>query len=153
MNRLEKYISSNQGAFDTAGLPEGSREVFICRIQRERRKANLRKTIVLTFGSIAASAAIVLSLMPRGLEHEIRNHHKRLAMKEAEILTAISAASPEDLDEVVNTIRSVTFEAVPLEDQLPDELGDRGKREILDEYYSRKHTALEEILNLYTQIN
>ena len=153
MNRLEEYITINSGAFDTAGLPEGSIERFICKVERERRKGKRQRAIVLTLGSIAASIAIVLSLVQGSLSLEIKNHHKRLSMKEAEILSAISAITPEDLDEVVNTIRGITFEAVPLEDQLPDVLGNRAKREILDEYYSQKQTALEEILKLYTQIN
>ena len=74
-------------------------------------------------------------------------------MKEAEILSVISTAAPDMLDEVSNTIRGITYEAIPLEEQLPEELDDKAKKEILKEYYTRKYLALERILNQYTQIN
>lgn len=153
MNRLEEYINGNIKAFDEVEVPSGRKEAFMRRIQAQRQKTFRRRSIVVTLGLIAASAAILLLLLPRGLTFEIHSHHRRLGMKEAEILSVISTAAPDMLDEVSNTIRGITYEAIPLEEQLPEELDDKAKKEILKEYYTRKYLALERILNQYTQIN
>jgi hypothetical protein len=50
------------------------------------------------------------------------------------------------MDEIINSIRSITFEAIPLEDQLPEELSEKEKVEILNEYYNQKYAALESLM-------
>ena len=74
-----------------------------------------------------------------------------LAIKEKEILSSVRENDPEELERVVNIIRCVTTDAIPLEDQLPDELAENEKREILKEYYHEKWPALDNILNQYAQ--
>ena len=151
MNRLEDFINRNIEAFDSEEVPAGSRERFLMKFREERQSIFRRRAFILTLGSIAASAAIAICMIHMNPMSEVRKQHRRLAMKEAEILTVISTNTPELLNEVMNTIRGVTSEAIPLENQLPDELDDKVRREILREYYMRKYCALEEILNQYTQ--
>ena len=148
MNGIEKYIKENIEEFDVVPVPEGSRNVFLqkVRVEKSRRRA---RTIVMAISSMAAAAAIAVSFLHDSLPYEIEKHHKKLALKELEIITTVSEISPELIDEVTNTIRVVVSEAIPLEEQLPDEMGVKAKKEILKEYYDCKCKALEQIFDQY----
>ena len=151
MNRIEDYIKANIDAFDTYTVPKGSKDIFLGKVKEERHRRVMR-TIVVAISSMAAAAAIVLFIAPSSMAKDIEYHHRRLAFKETEILTLISERSPEELEEVMNTIRSVTSDAVTLEEQLPDEMEEKRRKEILKEYYESKYKALEHILDQYKSI-
>lgn len=148
MKGIEKYIKENIEEFDVVPVPEGSRNVFLqkVRLEKSRRRA---RTIVMAISSMAAAAAIAVSFLPDSLSYEIEKHHKELVLKEMEIIATVSETSPELIDEVTNTIRVVVSEAIPLEEQLPDEMGVKAKKEILKEYYDCKCKALEQIFDQY----
>ena len=148
MKGIEKYIKENIEEFDVVPVPEGSRNVFLqkVRVEKSRRRA---RTIVMAISSMAAAAAITVSFLPDSLSYEIEKHHKELVLKEMEIIATVSETSPELIDEVTNTIRVVVSEAIPLEEQLPDEMGVKAKKEILKEYYDCKCKALEQIFDQY----
>jgi hypothetical protein len=148
MKGIEKYIKENIEKFDLAPVPEGSRNVFLQKVREEKRRRRTR-SIVLAISSMAAAAAITVSFLPESLSYEIEKHHKELALKEMEIISIVSETSPELMDEVMNTIRVVVSEAIPLEEQLPDEIGIKAKKEILKEYYDCKCKALEQIFDQY----
>jgi hypothetical protein len=152
MNGIEKYIKENIEEFDVAPLPEGSRKSFLQKVEAEKRRRGVR-TIMLAISSMAAAAAIMVSFLPDSLSYEIEKHHKELALKEMEIISIVSETSPELMDEVMNIIRVVVSEAIPLEEQLPDEIGIKAKKEILKEYYDCKYKALEQISEQYININ
>ncbi len=148
MNGIERYIKENIEAFDAVPVPEGSRETFLKKLYKERRRG---RTILLSFSSVAAAAALLLSIFPYNMEIEIRKHHWRLAIKEKEILASVGSNDPEEQDRIKDIIRCVITDVIPLEDQLPDELAENEKREILKEYYHDKWLALDNILNQYAQ--
>ena len=152
MNGIEKYIKENIGQSDVVPVPEGSRNAFMRKVEAERRRRAAR-SIVLAFSSMAAAAAITVSFLPESLSYEIEKHHKELVLKEMEIIASVSETSPELIDEVMNTIRVVVSDAIPLEEQLPDEMGVKAKKEILKEYYDCKYKALEQISEQYININ
>ena len=152
MNGIEKYIKENIGESDVVPVPEGSRNAFMRKVEAERRRRAAR-SIVLAFSSMAAAAAITVSFLPESLSYEIEKHHKELVLKEMEIIASVSETSPELMDEVMNTIRVVVSDAIPLEEQLPDEMGVKAKKEILKEYYYCKYKALEQISDQYININ
>ena len=152
MNGIEKYIKENIGESDVVPVPEGSRNAFMRKVEAERRRRAAR-SIVLAFSSMAAAAAITVSFLPESLSYEIEKHHKELVLKEMEIIASVSETSPELIDEVMNTIRVVVSDAIPLEEQLPDEMGVKAKKEILKEYYDCKYKALEQISEQYININ
>ena len=76
----------------------------------------------------------------------LERHHSRLTAKELDIITLTETEHPYEMDEILNSIRSITFEAIPLEDQLPEELTAKKKIEILNEYYNQKYAALESLI-------
>lgn len=150
MSGIEKYIRENIEDFDAYPVPEGSREAFLKKVKAERSRGGLR-TIFVTISSMAAAAAIAFLLAPGSLAHDIEKQHRKLASKETEILTLIAETSPENLESVMNTIRAVTSEAVPFEEQLPEEMVGKSRKQILKEYYDIKYKALERILEQYTE--
>lgn len=151
MTELEKYISSNLEAFDSEPMPEGSKVRFMDAVREERRKRRV-KIIRLAFAGIAAACAVlmVFTSVP-DLSRELKLHHQRLAEKEIEIMAMAEMEYPDETDIIMNTVRSITAEAIPLEDQLPDEMSLREKSRILDEYYGRKVSALDELIEQYTE--
>ena len=151
MNGIEKYIKENIEEFDVAPVPEGSKAIFLEKVKAEKRRHRVR-SIVLTISSMAAAAAITVSFLPNSLAHEIEKHHKKLAVKEMEIITTLSETSPELIEDVMNTIRVVVSETITLEEQLPDEMGVKAKKEILKEYYDCKYRALEQIYDQYIHL-
>lgn len=151
MTELEKYISSNLEAFDSEPMPEGSKVRFMDAVREERRKRRV-KIIRLAFTGIAAAcAALTVFLAKPDISRELERHHTRLAEKESEILILAGKVYPYEADAILSTVRSITAEAIPLEDQLPDEMSLKDRRRILKEYYNHKINALEEVMTLYTE--
>ena len=151
MTELEKYISSNLEAFDSEPMPEGSKVRFMDAVREERKKRRV-KIIRLAFTGIAAAcAALMVFTSVPDLSRELKLHHQRLAENEIEIMAMAEMEYPDETDIIMNTVRSITAEAIPLEDQLPDEMSLREKSRILDEYYGRKVSALEKLIEQYTE--
>lgn len=151
MTELEKYISSNLEAFDSEPMPEGSKVRFMDAVREERRKRRV-KIIRLAFTGIAAAcAALTVFLAKPDISRELERHHTRLAEKESEILILAGKVYPYEAEAILSTVRSITAEAIPLEDQLPDEMSLKDRRRILKDYYNHKINALEEVMTLYTE--
>lgn len=150
MTELEKYISSNIDAFDCEPIPEGGKERFMDAVRQERRK-NRIQVLSIAFTGMAACIAIIMAvLVEPDISKELERHYTRMAMKENEILTIVERECPEETDMIMNTLRTITADVIPLEDQLPDELSAKDKSKILNEYYDLKYSALE---NLMTNIS
>ena len=146
MTELEKYISMNLESFDSEPVPEGSREKFMAAIASEKKTRRIR-VISMSFTGIAAACALFLMLFNgHDLSYELQRQHTRLAAKENEIMIKAEVSHPFEADMIANTIRSITFEAIPLEDQLPEEMSEKEKIRILNDYYDRKYSALESLL-------
>ena len=150
MSGIEDYIRENIADFDMHDIPAGSKDVFLKKMKDERRHRGLRITVS-AISSMAAAAAIVLSIVPQSLASELEKHHRRLAEKESEILILAGKVYPYEADAILSTVRSITAETIPLEDQLPDEMSLKDRRRILKEYYNHKINALEEVMTLYTE--
>lgn len=146
MTELERYISSNIDAFDCEPIPEGGKERFMDAVRQERRK-NRIQVLSIAFTGMAACIAIIMAvLVEPDISKELERHYTRMAMKENEILTIVGRECPEETDMIMNTLRTITADAIPLEDQLPDELSAKDKSKILNEYYDLKYSALENLM-------
>jgi hypothetical protein len=146
MTELERYISSNIDAFDCEPIPEGGKERFMDAVRQERRK-NRIQVLSIAFTGMAACIAIIMAvLVEPDISKELERHYTRMAMKENEILTIVGRECPEETDMIMNTLRTITADVIPLEDQLPDELSAKDKSKILNEYYDLKYSALENLM-------
>ena len=146
MTELERYICDNREDFDSVPLPAYSRERFMASVAAEKRKRRIRFISIASTGLAAAFAALVAVTYEGNIESVLEHHHKRMTAKELDIITLAESNNPYEVDEVLNNIRSITFEAIPLEDQLPEELPTKEKIRILNDYYNQKYEALESLL-------
>ena len=157
MENLEKYIQSNLEQFNRGELPAGHQERFMAKLVQEQKtcktKPLFRRYI---YAATAAAAAVIIGTfiiqgIPQYRLEQLNNSIQELAQQmyqeEAEILQAI----PQDEQYMINNIKSITEEAIPLADQLPDELSPARRAEILKEYYKEKTASLRQIKTLYAQ--
>ena len=152
MDKIEKYIAEHRHEFDSDVAPSGSRERFMAAAQAQKRRRRVR-VISLSFAGLAAACTAVFMVLfsQPDLSHELERHHKRLAEKESEIMILAEQEFPQEKELILNTIRAILVEAIPLEDQLPEELSVKEKSEILQSYYDRKYAALENLMTQYIE--
>ena len=156
MDNIEKYIAEHRQEFDSEAAPSGSRERFMAAAQAQAQAQQLRRrTRVLSLslaGLAAACIAVFMVLFSQpDLSRELERQHKRLAEKESEIMILADQEFPQEKEMIINTIRSILIEAIPLEEQLPEEISMKEKSEILKSYYDRKYAALENLMTQYIE--
>lgn len=153
MDKIEKYIVEHRAEFDSSA-PAGSRERFLAAAQSQAQKRRRRARVIsLSFAGLAAACTAVFMVFfsQPDLSHELERHHKRLAEKESEIMILADQEFPQEKELILNTIRAILVEAIPLEEQLPEELSVKEKSEILKSYYDRKYAALENLMTQYIE--
>ena len=153
MDKIEKYIVEHRAEFDSSA-PAGSRERFMAAALAQAQKRRMRERMLsISFAGLAAACTAVFMVLfsQPDLSHELERHHKRLAEKESEIMILADQEFPQEKELILNTIRAILVEAIPLEDQLPEELSVKEKSEILKAYYERKYAALENLMTQYIE--
>lgn len=146
MTELEKYITANREEFNFSPVPDGSRDRFMASVAAEKRRSRIRIISMVSTGIAACMAAVLFLTAESDMSKVLERHHSRLTAKELDIITLTESEHPYEIEEILNSIRSITFEAIPLEDQLPDELSERQKIKILNGYYNQKYEALESLM-------
>lgn len=147
MSKLEDYIRSNAGAFDAELPPEGAEERFLARWEAGRSRVRIFRTVLPA--AAAAALAVLLLLPPAGrgrdwLRSAGNTPESVYAGYIAQVSKAWEKAGPdEDKSEI---LRNLTEETVPLADQLPDELSDAEKADILKEHYNTILDGVHQIL-------
>ena len=153
MDRMEKYIREHRGDFDVPSLPSGAKGRFMSKVGA-RRKHRVLKFMTAGMSAVAAAvAAIVIIGSGAGESRNVERMLKRMAACESEIMTLVGNVSPWEADDVANTIRVITSDAIPLSSLLPDNLPSEERIRILEEYYNRKIEALEWVKSQYEIIN
>ncbi len=146
MTELERYISENRDSFDSEPVPAGSREKFMAAVAHEKRRRRIRTFSFAFTGMAAALSAIMVLFSEPDLAKELERHHRRLAEKGNEIMVRAEKEHPTENEMIISAIRSITYEAIPLEEQLPDILPQKEKIRILNDYYDQKYSALESLM-------
>lgn len=162
MENLGKYIQDNLVQFNKGEMPAGHQERFLAKLealqsqeQHQEPKPHHLPIRRILFAASAAAAAIIIALFATLQPGEIENSYsigvqelaQEMYTEEAEILQML----PEDDLQMINSVKSITQEAVPLTDLLPDELSPEKRAEILREYYKAKTAGLKKIKTLYAQ--
>ena len=154
MDKIEKYIVEHRHEFDFEAAPSGSRERFMAAAQAQAQQRRRRTRVLsLSFAGLAAACTAVFMVLffQPDLSRELERQHKRLAEKESEIMILADQEFPQDKEMIINTIRAILVEAIPLEEQLPEEISMKEKSEILKSYYDRKYAALENLMIQYIE--
>ncbi|MBR1950355.1 MAG: hypothetical protein IKA14_05840 [Bacteroidales bacterium] len=152
MENLEKYIQDNLEQFNCGEMPLGHQERFMAKLQAaqaapERKAPRLfsRRSI---FAATAAAAAIVIAFFittgspaSDSDDYTIAIHEvaEEMYIEETEIMMMLG----EDDQHIVNSVKSITEEAIPLSEQLPAELSQEKRAQILREYYKTRTAALK----------
>jgi hypothetical protein len=145
MNKLEEYIRENATGLDTALPPEGTDAQFLARWEAAER-GKKRRIFSFAFSAVAA-ALLVLVLLPRkadsfqGVENTpdaVYAHYLALVADAWEV-----AGADEEAAEMLS---SLTEEAVPLRDQLPDELSPQEQADILRDYYGDLLAGVDKVM-------
>ena len=156
MDKIEKYIAEHRHEFDSDAAPAGSRERFMAAAQAEAQAQQRRRrtrVLSLSFAGLTAACTAVFMVLffQPDLSRELERQDKRLAEKESEIMILADHEFPQDKEMIINTIRAILVEAIPLEEQLPEEISMKEKSEILKSYYDRKYAALENLMTQYIE--
>ena len=162
MENLEKYIQDNLEQFNKGEMPSGHQKRFLAKLealqsreQHQEPKPHHLPIRRILFAASAAAAAIIIALFatlqPGNIGQSysigIQEMAQEMYTEEAEILQML----PEDDLQMINSVKSITQEAIPLTDLLPDELSPEKRAEILREYYKAKTAGLKKIKTLYAQ--
>ncbi|MBR2438494.1 MAG: hypothetical protein IKB26_05645, partial [Bacteroidales bacterium] len=142
----------NLEQFNCGEMPLGHQERFMAKLQAaqaapERKAPRLfsRRSI---FAATAAAAAIVIAFFittgspaSDSDDYTIAIHEvaEEMYIEEAEIMMMLG----EDDQHIVNSVKSITEEAIPLSEQLPAELSQEKRAQILREYYKTRTAALK----------
>jgi hypothetical protein len=156
MDKIEKYIAEHRHEFDSDAAPAGSRERFMAtaqaQAQAQKRRRRARMLSLSLAGLAAACIAVFMALFSQpDLSRELERQHRRLAEKESEIMILADKEFPQEKEMIINTIRAILVEAIPLEEQLPEEISMKEKSQILKSYYDRKYAALENLMTQYIE--
>jgi hypothetical protein len=156
MDKIEKYIVEHRHEFDYEAAPSGSRERFMAAAQAQAQAQQRRRrtrVLSLSFAGLAAACTVVFMVpfSQSDLSRELERQHRRLAEKESEIMILADKEFPQEKEMIINTIRAILVEAIPLEEQLPEEISMKEKSQILKSYYDRKYAALENLMTQYIE--
>ena len=171
MENLEKYINENLEQISSCEMPQGHKERFMAKLaaQEPAQEASAQGSATheaplqhrkITFWnrrrilSAASAAAVVaigfITILNPAVQEKIYSYqvHKsaqQIYIEEAEIMQMLG----EDEQYMINNLKTITEEAVPLEEQLPAELSPEKRAEILIRYYKAKSASLKNFKTLY----
>lgn len=155
MNNLEKYIQDNLEQFNTGELPQGHQKRFMAKLAQEQKPGRIRPFTRRAIFASTAAAAVIIALTITGipaykeaqLERSVQEIAQEMYRQEAEILQMFS----QEEQYMINNVKAITEEAIPLAEQLPNELSSEKRAQILRNYYKAKTAALKQIKILYAQ--
>ena len=128
-----------ENRFDIYELPEGHLERFEPRMEGCLRKVRTRR-IFMRCTAVAACVALVLLLGRGGSRHffginKPEDVYSAYLEQVGELYELLASNSDDETVDWQAVLQELTDETVPLYDQLPEELSDREKTQILKDYY------------------
>lgn len=155
MDNLRNFIGQHRSDFETDALPEGHRERFLRKLgETEPRKApDARPVFPLRWriAALSAAAAVLVGIFlmqdrmaPDPVTLEIMAYNRNLDSLTHDIMD-ICRRTDGDTSQVNEVIRIIGGEAIPLYDQLPEELSDEEKARILRRYFNLKLKAVKQL--------
>jgi len=164
MKDLEKYIKGLQD-FDKEEPAPGHEERFLAKldqlnscdnIDEPHKKISVMKLITWSVGLAAAVAlvSILFSLLPSG--EDSSKWFAQAGDDPQSVYSAYLSQYEKDCIELSNlgedaTFESITAEAIPMIDQLPEELTEKEKADILKNYYGSMLDAVEEFKKILNE--
>ncbi len=143
---MESFILHHHNSFYEGELPEG----HFSRFQRERRQRRVSRYGTVLAGVLLLALFLMLPLAnPYDEPHQVvKEHQLRMNAIESDILSLCKTMDPGQANETIRAVRHITFEAIPLSEQLPQELPKQERIRILNQYYQKKTDGLIKLKNL-----
>lgn len=163
MLNLEQFIKENREAFHTGEIPQGHKARFSEKLRKasaERKRKHVFNTMARIILSVAAVFVIAFILDNRSariidfLENRYTyttNYALLMADEERQVMELMKETDPFTGKQLMTALENITFEAIPLKDQLPDELPEKQKKEIMNEYYRQKTEGIQKIKDFLIQ--
>lgn len=158
--KLEDFIAKNREKISEVKLSEGFSDEMLVRISEGIKSKKERKRAVLryTYGIAAALALLVtvglLSLPNAKKENSIAEIEEYyILIKEINQLN--SAERDYAVKEgIYKSVKDITEEEKQsIEEQLPDEISEQEREEIIKRYYNEKNKGLERLRNFLAERN
>ena len=147
---MREFVKENRAAFDTEPLDEGHRGRFAAKLALGTERG--ASVLLRCFWAAGCAAAVVLGLLWLRTGHSqgdpvrrvIAAYNRDMDSLNREI-TTFCLCTRADTSQINRTIRIIDCEAVPLYEQLPDELDDAEKVRILRRYFGLKIDAVRQL--------
>ena len=168
MENLEQYIKENLEQISSCEIPQGHKERFMAKLAAQEREPleqaaqeaavphrrkitfwNRRRIISAASAAAVIAIGLITALNPAVQEqiysYRVHKSAQQIYIEDTEIMQMLG----EDEQYMINNLKSITEEAVPLADQLPQELSPKERAEILTQYYKAKTASLKKFKTLY----
>lgn len=162
MDKLEKYITEKRNLIAQNELPDGAKERLFKRLKEagidtssygnkiKQKSSEPEKRIrPLHFALGAVAAALIMGIIILTPREEVarveEDYFALMKSLESEILDLAKSCSPKVAKQAIRATERVTFEAIPLSEQLPEEMPELEKARKLRNYYKQKSDGLTKI--------
>lgn len=167
MKDLEQYIKENKELFNNGELPMGHQTRFQLKLQ-EQKPHKQHKTVTFTYKTATAilmsvAALFIIAFILGDLSKKepaqtisvtIMNpdiYSQQMKHEEEEVIQMSKQLNERTEEQVLATLDNITFEAIPLAEQLPKELSDTERAKILQDYYKQKTEGIKKIKRFLAQ--
>jgi len=161
MDELKNFIDNNRDDFENEMLPENHKERFLSKLNKERNfEFRTRRFMRVSFYFTAASVLLFLVLTPilyinkiyKSRDLNVSDYIGILDERKVEITKMADNLNPQEKDMVLNTLDQLTFEAVPFDSQLSDDVKNGERGDLIKQYYSPKIEGINKLEKYVTQL-
>lgn len=153
MQNLEQFIKENREAFHTGEIPQGHKARFSEKLRKaaaERKRKHVFNTMARIILPVAA-VFIIAFIIDNRYSSRNTNYALLMADEERQVMELMKETDPFTGKQLMTALENITFEAIPLKDQLPEELPEKQKKEIMNEYYRQKTEGIQKIKDFLIQ--
>ncbi len=162
MDELKNFIDINREEFEKDILPANHKERFISKLHKSM-KAEARSYRIKKVNFYLAAASVTLFLILTPLLYLNKIHKNRtldvtdyigiIKDNSATVTKMAETLNPLEKEMVLNTLEELTFEAIPFDSQLSDDVKNGERGELLKMYYSPKIEGIEKLKKYVAQLN
>lgn len=162
MDTLKDIIKENKEMFTEQSLPEGDLDRFLAKLDKSGVAEPARRPRMKLYRALSLPVAAALILfMGVGIFAKVTSEENQLKRVYVEYCNEVATLSSEiqmmtvgdDMRMADRAVENITFEAIPLEEQLPTELPKREKVQIMKDYYSQKLEGVRRLKTLMSDSN
>lgn len=150
---IEQYIRENRARFNEGPLPRGHQQRFLEKLQAtEQKQVQIRRSSKFIRVILSAVAVVTLALLlPLAFPTAQKDYMALMAEEEEAVIQLISRSDSFTRQQMTLALESITFEAIPLQEQLPEEIPAEQQQKILQTYYKQKVEGIQKLKDFLTK--